>query len=557
MVRTVKVNCVNTGKELFLPIGISLKEIADQIAGELDFKPLAARVNNRLEDLNMELYHPKMVEFVGISSSQGMYAYLSTLIFLLSAAVNELYPKGHFQLAHKVIDSFFCTIDTGGVTNDMEEVAAAVTERVKKYVDADIHIEPVEEETSVVIEKFRNAGRADIALLLENYHDLYATYYKMGTHIEYQYGPQVYSTGDITDFELIPCPEGFLLSVKAYAQRGITRTDVLQTKEFGVYHEATEWNKRMHAGCVGEINASILERHGSGWLIKVAEALQEKKISQLADQIAESGKRIVLIAGPSSSGKTTFSKRLEVALGAIGKESYPISLDDFFVEREQTPPDEDGKPDFESLYAIDIPLLNKTLKSLLAGKKTNLPAFDFLTGHKIYRDENRNICLKKDAVLVIEGLHGLNPGLMTEISYDDCFRIFVSPLTSLSLDDHTRFSANDNRLLRRISRDAAHRGRSAQATLASWASVRKGELKWILPYQENADVFFNTALIYELAVIKPYAEDLLREVPQNCEEYAEARRLLARLAYLLPLSDKEIPPTSIIREFVGGSSFRY
>lgn len=556
MGRTVKVNCVNSQQELYLPIGISLKEIADQLAGQLPFKPLAARVNNRLEDLNMELYHPKQVEFIGIDDSQGMYAYLSSLIFLVASAFEELYPEGSFQLAHKVVDSFFFSVSTDDANADMEKLCHSLTVRIQQYVDADIHFEPVEEETAVVVEKFRKAGRNDVALLLENYHDLYATYYRMGTHIDYQYGPMVYSTANIDDFELVPCTGGFLLSVAAYSKRGITRTDVLQTKEFGVYSEAVDWNRRMHAGSVGEINASCQQRRGSGWLIKVAEALQEKKISQLAEQIASSGKRIVLIAGPSSSGKTTFSKRLEVALEAIGRGSYPISLDDFFVNRADTPLDENGKPDFESIRSVDLAFLSECMKKLLKGTPVDMPTYNFVAGKREFNDDRRGLVLP-DSIFVIEGLHGLNPQLLQGIDHDDAFRIFVSPLTSLSLDDHTRFSANDNRLLRRISRDAVQRGRSAQATLASWPSVRQGELKWILPYQEEADVFFNTALIYELAVIKPYAEDLLREVPQNCAEYAEAQRLLTRLQYILPLSDKEIPPTSIVREFVGGSSFRY
>lgn len=559
MPRTIKIQCTNNGNELFVPTGITLKEIAEQLEGELGFSPISAKVNNRMECLSMELYHPKRIEFVSVDSYDGRHVYIPTLVFLVSAAFDELYPEGKFALEHISAGDMFCTYRTaaeGEESAEPEKVAASITERVNKLCDADIPLELIEDEKDVVVEKFRKSGRNDIVLLLENYHDLYASYYKMGQHIEYSYVPLAYSTRYITDFLIKPCEGGLMVSVPAYYESAWNGQEVIPRQEFEACRESGILNRRMHASSVGEINANCMGLRGSGWLIKVAESLQEKRIAQIAEAIVASGKRVVLIAGPSSSGKTTFSKRLEVALETIGNESYPISLDDFFVNREDTPRDENGEFDYECLEAMDVALFNRCLKSMLDGAPVNLPTYNFVTGVKEYRAQNRNFAIP-GCTFIIEGLHGLDPRILTEIEPEDTFRIYVSPMSSLSLDDHVRISATDNRLMRRISRDAVQRNRTARDTIAGWPSVRKGEIKWILPFRGNADVFFNTSLVYEVAVIKPFVEDLLREVPQNCPEYAEAKRLLNMLSYLIPLSDKEIPPTSIIREFVGGSSFRY
>lgn len=559
MPRTIKINCVNTGKELFLPNGITLREISEQIADELGFVPIAAKVNNRMESLDMELYHPKMVEFISVESSDGRHVYLPSLMFLVSSAFEEMYPDGTFKLSHISAGSMYCTYSTGLDVDETEfrpKVAELLTERTRKLCEADIPIEQVEDETAVVVERFRKAGREDIVLLLENYHDLYAAYYKMGQHIEYSYVPLVCSTRYISEFSIEPFRDGLMISVPTYYEPAWNGQVVIPEQELDVCCESEVWNRRLHASCVGEINSNCMERRGSGWLIKVAESMQERKIAQIAEAIVASGKRVVLIAGPSSSGKTTFSKRLEVALETIGRESYSVSLDDFFVNRTETPRDEKGAYDYECLEALDLNLFNSCLKSLLAGEPVDLPTYNFVTGIKEYREHNRQLSFP-GCTFVIEGLHGLNPKLLTDMDPKDAFRIYVSPITSLSLDNHVRITATDNRLMRRISRDAVQRNRSARETLAGWGNVRSGEIKWIHPFRENADVFFNTALVYEIAVIKPFVEDLLREVPQNCPEYAGAERLLKMLAYLVPLSDKEIPPTSIIREFVGGSSFRY
>ena len=559
MGRTIKIQCTNTGKELFVPNGISLKEIAEQIEGELGFQPIAAKVNNRMEGLLLELYHPKQVEFVSVDSTDGRHVYVPTLMFVIAAAFDELFPNGTFRLAHISAANMYCTFNTGFEIDDDEyigKIVEALIERVRKICEADIPIELVEDDTASVIEKFRKAGREDVVMLLDNYHDLYASYYKMGQHIEYSYVPLAFSTGYISDFKIEACEGGLLVTVPAYFESVWNGQVVIPPQEMEVCRESVVWNARMHASSVGEINANCMGRRGSGWLIKVAESLQERKIAQIAESIAGSGKRIVLVAGPSSSGKTTFSKRLEVALETIGRESYPISLDDYFVNRKDTPRDANGAYDYECLEALDIKLFNKCLRSLLDAVPVDMPTYNFVTGEREYHEANRGVSVP-DCTFIIEGLHGLNPNLLTEIDPEDTFRIYVSPMTSLSLDNHVRISATDNRLMRRISRDAVQRNRSARDTISCWGSVRAGEIKWIHPYRENADVFFNTALVYEIAVIKPFVEDLLREVPQNCPEYAEAVRLLNMLSYLVPLSDKEIPPTSIIREFVGGSSFRY
>lgn len=558
MARTIKVNCTNIGKELFLPNGISLKEISEQLQGELGFTPIAAKVNNRMESLTLELYHPKQVEFVNIASTAGRSVYIPTLVFLVASAFEELYPESTFNVAHISGGILLCAYELKGADDrglPSEQVVETISQRVRKLCEADIPIEVVEDETKDVIEKFRKADREDIVMLLDNYHDLYATYYKMGQHIEYSYVPLAYSTGCITEFAMTAGEGGFMLSVPMY-EYVATGQKKISTQELEVCRENEGWNRRMHASCVGEINANCMERRGSGWLIKVAESLQERKIWQIAEAIVSSGKRIVLIAGPSSSGKTTFSKRLEVALETIGREAYPISLDDFFVDRVDTPRDENGEYDYECLEAIDVRLFNSCLSKLLAGIPVDMPTYNFISGRKEYRPQNCNVT-SPGSTFIVEGLHGLNPNLLTDITADQVFRIFVSPMTSLPLDNHVRISATDNRLMRRITRDAVQRNRTARDTLATWHKVREGEVKWIYPFRHNADVFFNTALVYEIAVIKPFAEDLLREVPQNCAEYAEAKRLQNLLSYLVPLSDREIPPTSIIREFVGGSSFRY
>lgn len=559
MARTIKIQCVNTGRELFVPNGISLKEIAEQLESELGFVPISAKVNNRLEGLELELYHPKMVEFVKTDSYEGRQVFIPTLTFVVASAFDEMFPDGDFRVSHISSGFMYCTYSTGtenGLELTPDRIAAMLTERVNRICEADIPIEMVEEETATVIEKFRKNRRDDVALLLENYHDLYAAYYKMGQHIEYSYIPLAYSTRYVSDFVIEPFEDGLMVYSPLFENQVNGESFAILPQEMDVCREGDSWNTRMHARSVGEINANCTERRGSGWLIKVAESLQEKKISEIAEAIAASGKHIVLVAGPSSSGKTTFSKRLEVALETIGCEAFPLSLDDFFVNRSETPLDENGKRDYECLQALDIKLFNECLKKLLAGVPVDLPTYNFTTGMKEYREQNR-ITAVRDCIFIIEGLHGLNPDLLTEISPEDAFRIYVSPMTSLALDGHMRISATDNRLMRRITRDSVQRNRTARDTIDSWTSVRRGEIKWIFPYRKNADVFFNTALVYEIAVIKPFVEELLRDVPQNTPEYAESRRLLHLLSYLLPLSDREIPPTSIIREFVGGSSFRY
>ena len=559
MSRTVRIQIANIDKELFLPNGVTLKEVSEQIESELGFVPIAAKVNNRMESLSMELYHPKRVEFVRSDSYDGRQVFIPTMVFVISAAFEELFPNGTFKVEHIASGEVFCSYITGLEMDDSQyadKIVQSIIERVDKLRDADIPIELVEEETSVVVERFRKNRREDIALLLQNYHDLYASYYKMGQHIEYAYVPLACSTKCISDYRIEVCDGGFIVSVPMYSYPGMDVSCNIPQKELAVCSESAGWNKRMHAVSVGEINANCQERRGSGWLIKVAESLQERKIAQVAEEIMKSGKRIVLVAGPSSSGKTTFSKRLEVALETIGREAFPISLDDFFVNREETPLDENGQRDYECLNALEIDLFNKCLSSLLSGVPVDMPTYNFVTGIKEYREQNLGVTAP-GCTFIIEGLHGLNPNLIKGIDSGQLFRIYVSPMTSLALDNHVRITATDGRLMRRITRDSVQRNRTAKDTLESWYKVREGEVKWIYPYRENADVFFNTALVYEIAVVKPFVEELLREVPQNCPEYAEARRLLNILSYLVPLSDREVPPTSIIREFVGGSSFRY
>ena len=560
MSKTIKINCSNIGQSRLFPVGVSLFEMSEILREEglLSFEPIAALVNYKAENLGTEIYHPSQVEFIDIDRQEGMRVYTRTLTFLLGAAVNELYPQGRFCIEHSVSNGFFCHLHLNKKVSadDLE----AIKKRVHELAAADIPIQQVEEETTTVIELFREKGRQDLVKLLNSYGHLYTHYTRMGEHIDHFYGPLACSTKRITTFDIEPYPgekEGFLLRVPDPNNPQELKEYIPQPKMFGIFKEFVQWNELLGQSTIGDINESCIRGEAEN-LIKVSEALQEKRVAQIVDTILaqKQRKRIILVSGPSSSGKTTFSKRLSVQLAVMGIKPIAISLDDYFLEREQTPLDEKGDYDYESLYALDLDLFNQDLNNLLQGKEVIVPRYDFSLGKKEFLEE-RKIHLEDNQVLILEGIHALNPELLPKVSPDVLFKIYVSALTSISLDDHNRIATTDNRLIRRMIRDAQYRGTPARSTIARWKSVRAGEDKWIFPYQENADVFFNSALSFELLVLKRYAEPVLRSVPQNCPEYAEANRLLRFLDYIATVADNEIPPTSLLREFVGGSSFNY
>lgn len=560
MSKTIKINCCNIGQSRLFPIGASLMEIAEILREDklLDFEPIAALVNHKAENLNTELYHPSLVEFIDISHPEGMRVYTRTLSFLMAAAVNELYPGGRFCIEHSVSNGFFCNLFIGKKVKESD--LKAIKERVKTLAEAAIPILQVEEETTAVIELFRAKGREDLVKLLSHYGHLYTHYTKMGEHIDHYYGPLAASTDLIQNFDLMAFPDndsGFLLRIPKPDAPEELQDYVAQPKMFGIFKEFVHWNEVLGQSTIGEINESCA-RGDAESLIKVSEALQEKRVAQIVDHMLSqaSRKRIILVAGPSSSGKTTFSKRLSVQLAVMGIKPLAISLDDYFLERHETPLDEKGEYDYESLYALDLKLFNQHLNELLQGKTVKIPRYNFSKGGKEYSDD-RKIKLHDNQVLILEGIHALNPELLPSVPQEVLYKIYVSALTSISLDDHNRIATTDNRLIRRMIRDAQYRGTPARSTIARWKSVRAGEDKWIFPFQENADVFFNSAMSFELLVLKRYAEPSLRTVPQNCPEYAEAERLLRFLDYIATIPDNDIPPTSLLREFVGGSSFNY
>jgi uridine kinase len=553
MGKTIRVHCLNTNTYELFPMGTTVKEVYEKMVADVLPNAIAARVNNKTVSLHYELYNPKQIEFINTYSSSGMRAYVRTLTFVLSAAVAELYPGSQFKLEHPVSKGYFCRLNLGRPTETQD--LEAVKRRVQELILANNPIEYIEEETSVVIELFRERGRLDIVDLLTTQGSLYSGYSKMGWHIDYYYGALAVSTGYLNLFDITPYHEGFLLQIPNRNNPTILQVIEDQPKLLGVFKEYVHWNEIMCLSSVGDLNKACLKGESTN-LINISESLQEKKMGVIADAIHQRGKvRVVLISGPSSSGKTTFSKRLAIQLLVLGIKPVAISLDNYFLEREQTPMDEQGNYDYESFYALDLELFNKQLKALIEGEEVEIPEFNFSLGKKEYLGNRLKI--NDQTVLILEGIHALNPQLLPQIPQEVQYKVYVSALTSMSLDDHNWIPTTDNRLLRRIIRDYRYRGYSARDTISRWESVRSGEEKWIYPYQEEADAMFNSALIFEFSVLRSYAEPILRQVPKNCPEYAEAHRLLRFVDYFAPISDPEIPLTSLLREFLGGSSFRY
>ena len=546
----IRIYCKNNGVTKEFESGLSLKEIYDGLSLDMPHGVIAAKVNNVTEGLALRLYRNKDVEFIDITSDDGMRMYVRSLTFIFMKAMNEMFPGETVRFENAISKGYYCRMDH----SLSEEQIAAVRERMKSIVAGDIPFKRVECHTEDAIEVFRSIGRADKVRLLETYNRLYTSYYELDGYVDSYYNGLVPSTGYIKLFEIEKFADGVLLRVPNKERPCELEDKVLQEKLQDLFEERLQWHQKMGVETIGDFNKAVRAGYGID-LVNVSEVMQERRLSQIADMVHASGARVVLIAGPSSSGKTTFSKRLSVQLLACGLKPYAISLDDYFVNRTHTPRKADGDYDFESIYSIDLPYFNESLTRILAGEEVELPYYNFVKGEREYK--GNTLKLTPNMVLVIEGTHALNPMLTSQVSDKEKFRIYVSALTSIKLDYHNYISTSDNRLLRRMIRDSKYRGYSAVETIRRWPDVRKGEEEWIFPYQENADVMFNSSLFYELAVFKAQAGPLLRSVPENRKEYSEAQRLLRFLDYIVPLQDDELPPTSVVREFLGGSSFKY
>ena len=553
MKQVIQIRCKNNQKTLNVPIGSTLSEVFRELNLKMDYGPISVKVNNKVEGLHYRVYHNKDVEYLDIRSSSGVRAYTRTLFFVLCKAVHDLWPGADVVIDIPVSNGYYCNINIGRPVTHFD--ADAVRRRMQEIIDAALPICRHESTTEEVIRMFSGMGMESKAKLLRSVGRLYTTYYEIDGYKDYYYGTLLTNTRQLYLFGLEKYYDGMLLRIPSRDDPSRLGELVRQDKMFDIFQEHHRWQHILGMSTVGDFNEAVQQGRSTD-LINVSEALQEKKISQIADMIStRRGVRMVLISGPSSSGKTTFCKRLSIQLLTCGVKPVPVSLDDYFVNREETPKDDSGEYDYESLYALDIELLNKQLNALFAGEEVELPRYNFQTGRS--ERSGRRLRLATDEVLVVEGIHALNPELTAQIPEEQKFRVYASALTTILLDAHNYIPTTDNRLLRRIIRDYKYRGVSAQETIHRWPSVRAGENKWIFPYQENADVMFNTALLFELAVIKSQAEPLLELVPENADEYAEAYRLLKFLKYISPIPNRQLPPTSLLREFLGGSSFKY
>lgn len=553
MKQTVKIRCKNNGETKEIAIGSTLKEAYEAFGLSMEFGPINATVNNRTEGLNYRLYHNKDVEYFDLHSATGERCYMRTLFFVLCKSVHDLYPDSKVVIDIPVSNGYYCNLMLG---HDVTETdVTRIRKRMRQLIDAKLPIRRYEVPTEEAVRIFCSRGDKAKAKLLRSTGKLYTTYYEIDDYVDNFYGSLLINTSQLTLFGLEKYFDGALLRLPSRQNPTELGALIRQDKMFDIFKEQHRWNRILGVSTVGDFNEAVRSGQTTD-LINVSEALQEKKIASIAEQIAHrQGTRVVLIAGPSSSGKTTFCKRLSIQLVTCGIKTIQISLDDYFVDRHLTPKDENGEYDYESVHALNIPLLNEQLQQLFEGKNIELPKYNFQTGKS--EKSGKRLQLGDNQVLVFEGIHALNPELTAQIPQEQKFHIYISALTTILLDDHNYIRTTDNRLLRRIIRDYKYRGMNAQETIHRWPSVRAGENKWIFPYQENADVMFNTAMLFELAVIKQQAEPLLDLVPENCPEYAEAYRLRTFLDYIQPIPNRALPPTSLLREFLGGSSFKY
>lgn len=553
MKQVIQIRCKNNKKNVNVNIGSTLSDVLNEINLKMPYGPVCAKVNNKVEGLHYRLYHKKDVEFLDMTSGSGSRNYTRSVFFVLCKAVKDIWPESHVVIDIPVSNGYYCDLRIGRPVT--EEDVAKVKARMDEIIAAAMPICRHESVTEKAIKLFSDLGDTAKVKLLQTTGRLYTTYYEIDGYYDFYYGSLLTNTKQIYLYGLDKYYDGMLLRIPTLKDPSILPEMIRQDKLFEIFKEHHHWQDVMEIRTVGDFNNAVDSDHSID-LINISEALQEKKIAHIADEIAKrKGVKLILLAGPSSSGKTTTCKRLSIQLIANGLRPLQISLDDYFVDREQSPRDEKGDYDFESIHALNLKLINEQFNALFNGEEVELPRYDFPTGKSV--KSGNKLKMEDNNVLVVEGIHALNPELTAQIPEELKYRVYVSALTTILLDDHNYIPTTDNRLLRRIIRDYKYRGVDARETIRRWPSVRAGENKWIFPFQENADVMFNSAMLFELAVIKQQAEPLLEQVPENCPEYSEAYRLLKFLKYIKPIPNTDIPPTSLLREFLGGSSFKY
>ena len=553
MEQTIKVHVINNDTEVEIPIGSNLEDVYQKSGLNMKYGPISAHVNNKVEGMHFRIYKQKEVEFLDVTSSSGSRAYTRSLFFVLCKAAHDLYETCKVSIDIPVSNGYYVNLNIGRpVTLDD---AGAIRRRMQEIIDAALPIHRHETTTEEAIKMFSILHNKSKVKLLQSTGRLYTTFYDIDGYVDYYYGSLLTNTSQLYLFGVEKYYDGLLLRLPSREHPDELGEMTNQDKMFGIFKEHHQWQGILGLRTIGDLNEAI-DKGYSPQLIMISEALQEKKIARIADEIARrQGVKLVLIAGPSSSGKTTTCKRLSVQLAVNSIKPVAISLDDYFLDRDKTPRDEKGDYDFENLHALNLPLLNEQLTALFRGEEVELPRYDFPTGTS--QKSGKRLRLGENEILVVEGIHALNPELTSQIPDEHIFRVYASALTTVLLDNHNYIPTTDNRLLRRIIRDHKYRAVTARETIRRWPSVRAGENKWIFPFQENADAMFNTAMLFELAVIKSQAEPLLEQVPENCPEHAEAYRLLKFLRYIKPIPETQIPPTSLLREFLGGSSFEY
>ena len=548
----ISIRCKNTGKVVEVPLGSTLSEVYALCGLHMEYGPVSARINNKVQGLNYRFYNDKDVEFLDLHSHSGMRVYSRTLFFILAKAVEDLYADGQLFIEAGVSRGYYCHLAIGRPVTEAD--VSDLKNRMQQIIDADMRIHRIQCPIEQAISLFRNRGMESKAQLLESQTNLYAYYYKLGDTVDYFYSCLLNSTGKIHLFDLILLDEGLLLRIPSEDDPAQLCDMPQQSKMLDAIRESHRWQRILDVRTAGQVNAAIQGGRATE-LINISEALQERKISKIADDIVERGAKIVLIAGPSSSGKTTTSKRLAIQMQALGLHPHIISTDDYFVNRVDTPLDANGEYDFECIGAVDTTLFNLQMNQLLRGEEVDLPRYDFQTGERVY--EGRKLKIGPEDVIILEGNHALNPIMSHQIEEKDKYRVYVSALTTISLDNHNYVPTADIRLLRRILRDYNYRRFTARETIHRCPSVNAGEEKWITPYQENADATFNSALLYELGVMRNQILPILEQVNERDPEYAEASRLRKFLRYFTSVPADQIPPTSLLREFAGGSSFSY
>ncbi len=552
MANEINIRCKNTGKTFPMPLGCSLKEVYEQSGVTMNHGPVCASINNKVQGLNYRFYNSKDVELLDMTTADGMRTYTHTLFFVLAKAVEDIFPEGRLIIGAPICRGFYCELYIGRPI-EMADVAR-IRQRMQEIIEADMQIHRIQCPIEEAIQIFRQRGMESKAQLLESQGNLYVHYYQLDQTIDFFYSSLLTHTSQIYLFDLMPLDEGMLLRVPSRKNPSLLEPLEPQEKKLGVFREYHRWQHFMGVRNAGEVNAAIRAGKASE-LINIAEALQERKLHNITDEIVERGAKIVLIAGPSSSGKTTTSKRIAIQLMACGLHPHTLSTDNYFVNRVDTPLDEKGEYDFECIEAVDTAFFNKQMNALLNGEEIELPRYDFPSGERKF--EGNRLQIGADDVIILEGNHALNPIMSQLIPEDKKYRIYVSALTTIALDDHNFVPTDDIRLLRRLLRDCRYRGYSALETIRRYPSVSRGEEKWIFPFQETADATFNSALLYELNVIREQVMPILEQVSEREPEYSEASRLRKFLRYFLPVPARQVPPTSLLREFSGGSSFKY